>query len=178
VALKEGPLTIRMRTANRNGQVELPSLTPIWRSAEFQEREIFDLFGIVSKGHPDLRRLLMWPEFKDHPMRRDYVEPDDLSTSPRPTTRCWPGLRHTGRERGRPMTVTDSCAKESRRAGTGLRSSSRTAKESCWKWPWGRITLRRTASSAGRGPWNGERRDPLKPVFGYLHRNHESWPRG
>jgi len=35
-------------------------LTPIWRSAEFQEREIFDLFGIVFTGHPDLRRLLMW----------------------------------------------------------------------------------------------------------------------
>ena len=82
VALKQGPLTIRMRTANRTDQVELPSLTPIWRSAEFQEREIFDLFGIVFKGHPDLRRLLMWPEFKDHPMRRDYVEPDDFEYEP------------------------------------------------------------------------------------------------
>jgi NADH-quinone oxidoreductase subunit C len=82
VALKEGPLTIRMRTANRTDQVELPSLTPIWRSAEFQEREIFDLFGIVFTGHPDLRRLLMWPEFKDHPMRRDYVEPDDFEYEP------------------------------------------------------------------------------------------------
>jgi NADH-quinone oxidoreductase subunit C len=82
VALKEGPLVMRMRTANRTDQVELPSLTPIWRSAEFQEREIFDLFGIVFKGHPDLRRLLMWDEFKDHPMRRDYVEPDDFEYEP------------------------------------------------------------------------------------------------
>jgi len=82
VALKQGPLTIRMRTANRTDQVELPSLTPIWRSAEFQEREIFDLFGIVFTGHPDLRRLLMWPEFKDHPMRRDYMEPDDFEYEP------------------------------------------------------------------------------------------------
>jgi NADH-quinone oxidoreductase subunit C len=71
-----------MRTANRSDQVELPSLTPVWRSAEFQEREIFDLFGIVFTGHPDLRRLLMWPEFKDHPMRRDYVEPDDFDYEP------------------------------------------------------------------------------------------------
>ena len=60
----------------------LPSLTPIWRAAEFQEREIFDLFGIVFTGHPDLRRLLMWDEFKDHPMRRDYVEPDDFEYEP------------------------------------------------------------------------------------------------
>jgi NADH-quinone oxidoreductase subunit C len=82
VALKQGPLTIRMRTVNRTDRVELPSLTPVWRSAEFQEREIFDLFGIVFQGHPDLRRLLMWPEFKDHPMRRDYVEPDDFEYEP------------------------------------------------------------------------------------------------
>jgi NADH-quinone oxidoreductase subunit C len=82
VALKHGPLTFRMRTVNRTDQVELPSLTPIWRSAEFQEREIFDLFGIVFTGHPDLRRLLMWDEFKDHPMRRDYVEPDDFEYEP------------------------------------------------------------------------------------------------
>ncbi len=82
MAQKQGPLPIRMRTVNRTDQVELPSLTPIWRSAEFQEREIFDLFGIVFTGHPDLRRLLMWPEFKDHPMRRDYVEPDDFEFEP------------------------------------------------------------------------------------------------
>lgn len=82
VAKKHGPVVLRMRTANRSDQVELPSLTPIWRSAEFQEREVFDLFGIVFKGHPDLRRILMWDEFKDHPMRRDYVEPDDFEYEP------------------------------------------------------------------------------------------------
>ncbi len=82
VAKGHGPVVIRMKTINRTDQVELPSLTPVWRSAEFQEREIFDLFGIVFSGHPDLRRLLMWEEFKDHPMRRDYVEPDDFEYEP------------------------------------------------------------------------------------------------
>jgi len=82
IAKKHGPVVIRMHTANRTDQVELPSLTSVWRSAEFQEREIFDLFGIVFKGHPDLRRILMWDEFKDHPMRRDYVEPDDFEYEP------------------------------------------------------------------------------------------------
>jgi NADH-quinone oxidoreductase subunit C len=82
MAKKHGPVILRMRTANRTDQVELPSLTPIWRSAEFQEREIFDLFGIVFTGHPDLRRILMWDGFKDHPMRRDYVEPDDFEYEP------------------------------------------------------------------------------------------------
>ncbi len=65
-------------------QVHLPSLTPVWRSAEFQEREIFDLYGIHFDGHPDLRRILMWDEFVDHPMRKDYVEPDDYEYEPTP----------------------------------------------------------------------------------------------
>jgi NADH-quinone oxidoreductase subunit C len=82
MAKKHGPLVLRMRTANRSDQVEMPSFTPIWRSAEFQEREVFDLYGIVFTGHPDLRRLLMWDEFKDHPMRKDYVEPDDFEYEP------------------------------------------------------------------------------------------------
>jgi NADH-quinone oxidoreductase subunit C len=82
VALRHGPLVLRMRTANRTDQVEMPSLTPVWRSAEFQEREVFDLYGVIFTGHPDLRRILMWDEFKDHPMRRDYIEPDDFEYEP------------------------------------------------------------------------------------------------
>ncbi|MGA8107843.1 MAG: NADH-quinone oxidoreductase subunit C [Acidobacteriaceae bacterium] len=74
---KHGPVILRMRTANRSDQTHLPSLTPVWRSAEFQEREAFDLYGIIFDGHPDLRRILMWDGFKDHPMRRDYVPPPD-----------------------------------------------------------------------------------------------------
>lgn len=80
--LKLGPLPLRMRTADRETGVHLPSLTPIWRSAEFQEREIFDLYGVIFDGHPDLRRILMWDEFVDHPMRRDYVDPDDYEYEP------------------------------------------------------------------------------------------------
>ena len=84
VQKKHGPLVLRMRTVNRSDQVGLPSLTPVWRSAEFQEREVFDLYGIVFTGHPDLRRLLMWDGFKDHPMRKDYVDPDDFEYEPTP----------------------------------------------------------------------------------------------
>jgi NADH-quinone oxidoreductase subunit C len=84
MALKHGPIILRLRTGNRTGQVHLPSLTPVWRSAEFQEREIFDLYGILFDGHPDLRRLLMWDGFKDHPMRKDYVSPDDFDYEPTP----------------------------------------------------------------------------------------------
>ena len=82
--LKHGPLVIRLRTANRTDKVQVPSLTPIWRGSEFQEREIYDLYGIVFDGHPDLRRLLMWEGFQDYPMRKDYVEPDDYEYEPTP----------------------------------------------------------------------------------------------
>jgi NADH-quinone oxidoreductase subunit C len=80
---RHGPVIIRMRTRDRES-VRLPSLTPVWRSAEFQEREIFDLYGIHFDGHPDLRRILMWDEFEDHPMRKDYVPPDDFEWEPTP----------------------------------------------------------------------------------------------
>ena len=81
---KHGPVVIRMRTTNRADGARLPSLTPIWRSAEFQEREIFDLYGIRFEGHPDLRRILMWDEFTDYPMRKDYRDPDDYEYEPTP----------------------------------------------------------------------------------------------
>ncbi len=81
---KHGPLIIRMRTENRTDKNHLPSLTSVWRSCEFQEREVFDLFGIVFDGHPDLRRILMWDGFKDFPMRKDYVAPDDFEYEPTP----------------------------------------------------------------------------------------------
>lgn len=82
--LKHGPVILRLRTANRTDAVALPSLTPVWRACEFQEREIYDLYGVRFEGHPDLRRILMWDEFKDHPMRKDYVEPDDYEWEPTP----------------------------------------------------------------------------------------------
>lgn len=81
---KHGPMIIRLRTENRSDKNHLPSLTPVWRSAEFQEREIYDLYGIVFDGHDDLRRILMWEGFADHPMRKDYKEPDDFEYEPTP----------------------------------------------------------------------------------------------
>ena len=84
MTLKHGPVVLRLRTADRAAGAQLPSLTSIWRSAEFQEREIFDLYGIRFEGHPDLRRILMWDEFEDFPMRKDYREPDDYEYEPTP----------------------------------------------------------------------------------------------
>lgn len=84
MTLKQGPVILRLRTENRSDKAHLPSLTAVWRGAELQEREIYDLFGIVFDQHPDLRRILMWDGFQDHPMRKDYVEPDDYEYEPTP----------------------------------------------------------------------------------------------
>ena len=84
VAKRIGPAVLRLRTEDRDAAITVPSLTPVWKSADFQEREVFDLFGVRFEGHPDLRRLLMWEEFADHPMRKDYVAPDDYDYEPTP----------------------------------------------------------------------------------------------
>jgi NADH-quinone oxidoreductase subunit C len=82
--LKHGPVVLRQRTAGRDDQTPAVSLTPVWRGCEFQEREVYDLYGIRLEGHPDLRRILMWDGFKGFPMRRDYVAPDDFEYEPTP----------------------------------------------------------------------------------------------
>ena len=71
---KTGPLVLRARTPRDNPKI--PSLVPIFRSAEFQEREAFDTFGIVYEGHPDLRRIFMWDGFEGFPLRKDYQQED------------------------------------------------------------------------------------------------------
>ncbi|MFA5308311.1 MAG: NADH-quinone oxidoreductase subunit C [Dehalococcoidales bacterium] len=50
----------------------LPSVTALWQGADFQEREIFDLFGIKFEGHPNLKRIFLWDGFPGHPLRKDF----------------------------------------------------------------------------------------------------------
>ena len=50
----------------------VPSVTPLWRGANYQEREAYDLMGIRFEGHPNLKRLLLWEGFPGHPLRKDF----------------------------------------------------------------------------------------------------------
>jgi NADH-quinone oxidoreductase subunit C len=65
-------LVLKVRCYDRE-KPTLPSISGIWRGADFQEREIFDLFGISFEGHPNLRRIALWEGFEGHPLRKDFL---------------------------------------------------------------------------------------------------------
>jgi NADH-quinone oxidoreductase subunit C len=53
---------------------EVPSVIGLWRGADFQEREIYDLMGIKFEGHPNMKRIFLWEGFPGHPLRKDYLK--------------------------------------------------------------------------------------------------------
>ena len=63
---------LRVKVPVDDGDSSLESLTPWWGSANWLEREVWDMFGIRFAGHPDLKRILMYEEFQGHPLRKDY----------------------------------------------------------------------------------------------------------
>jgi len=63
-------LAVKVRV--RTELPKVPSVTPDWPTANHQEREVYDLFGVVFEGHPDLRRILMPEDYEGHPQRRDF----------------------------------------------------------------------------------------------------------
>jgi NADH-quinone oxidoreductase subunit C len=63
-------VTVRLRVPT--GEPRVPSVTPDWPTANHQEREVFDMFGVIFDGHPDPRRILMPEDYEGHPQRRDF----------------------------------------------------------------------------------------------------------
>jgi NADH/F420H2 dehydrogenase subunit C len=86
---------VRLKTRVGEGQA-VPSLFAVWPGSSWAEREVFDMFGVTFEGHPDLRRILLYPEFQGHPLRKDYpiekVQPheelDEDGQLELPASRC------------------------------------------------------------------------------------------
>jgi NADH-quinone oxidoreductase subunit C len=72
--VKRHKITIRVEVPTENPSV--PSVESIWKTANWHEREAFDLFGIIFTGHPDLRRILLPYDWDGHPLRKDYQVPE------------------------------------------------------------------------------------------------------
>ena len=64
-------LVLKTRCYERENPT-LPSVVSVWRGADFQEREIYDLMGISFEGHPNLKRIFLWEGFPGHPLRKDF----------------------------------------------------------------------------------------------------------
>lgn len=78
------PLALKVRLEDKEDP-RLPSVTGVWEGANLQEREVYDLFGIVFEGHPKLERILLWDGFPGHPLRKDFVNRTYSFAEMRPT---------------------------------------------------------------------------------------------
>jgi len=63
---------LRLKTNVSEEKSELPTVSSVWRTADWHEREIYDMMGIRFRGHPDLRRIIMWEGYPYHPLRKDF----------------------------------------------------------------------------------------------------------
>jgi NADH-quinone oxidoreductase subunit C len=75
-------LEIRVEVPRDGGTI--PSVAHIWRIADWHEREVYDMYGIIFEGHPDLRRMLLPDDWIGHPLRKDYETPDYYAGIPVP----------------------------------------------------------------------------------------------
>lgn len=83
---------LRVKIRITEDDVSVPSVSSLWKSANWLEREAWDMFGITFSGHPDLRRILMYEEFRGHPLRKDYpvAKRQPLVEERDPVTNPWP----------------------------------------------------------------------------------------
>lgn len=172
-------------------QAEIPSLISVWRGADFQEREAWDLYGIKFDGHPNLKRILMWEGFHGHPMRKDWQEAY-YEQDHKPFDSRWPGGHvHRSEEKnvfGKNVTypaqidlsrLVDASDKQGVYESMGLGVDVERIVDSD-----GMETNELVVNMGPHHPSthgvfrmvltvDGETVTGLEPVMGYLHRNHE-----
>ncbi|HNR46524.1 MAG TPA: NADH-quinone oxidoreductase subunit D [Anaerolineaceae bacterium] len=178
-----GPaLVLKIKTSRTDSAV--PSLVNLYPGAELQEREVWDLLGVQFTGHPDLRRILTWEGFAGHPLRKDWHEPF-FEEDVKPYKSRWP--------EGQPHRIEDQNPYHNNLAyplGFDPESWAPDGDESLYRTltrGTGQNGLRTDQMIVNLGPQHpsthgvfriaalldGETVVDLKPVMGYLHRNHE-----
>jgi NADH-quinone oxidoreductase subunit C/D len=180
-------IELRVRTAEAEGQGEVPSLYHVYRGADFQEREVYDMMGVRFAGHPELTRILMWEGYAYHPLRKDFLEPYYEGPTKVFASRVDEGLGHHFRAEevnpyGTNMKVPKdfkdwaSLSSSDDPKGVGLVPGGVEVTE-----------LDTDQFVVSMGPQHpsthgvfrinlrldGETIVGLKPVMGYMHRNHE-----
>ncbi|MBE7436567.1 MAG: NADH-quinone oxidoreductase subunit D [Anaerolineales bacterium] len=182
-----GPGIVFKTQVDRVDPVEVPSLINVWHGADFQERETWDLMGIKFTGHPDLRRILMWEGFEGHPLRKDWKEAF-FEEETKPFKSRWPEGNHLYAEFRNPyrdnLNFPPGFDPDQYQPQTedqlyfSLERSSIKPKDG---------DLKTDSIVVNMGPHHpsthgvlrvaveldGETVTSLKPVMGYLHRNHD-----
>jgi NADH-quinone oxidoreductase subunit C/D len=176
-----GPLALKARAPEDNPEV--PSLISVWPSADLQEREVWDLYGIRFPGHPNLKRILLWEGFHGHPMRKDYQEAY-YEEPTKPFNSRWPGGHQELAEEKTPYFKNVIYPEDWDPEGwTPVEEA--LAVVDARDLP--RAGLRTEKITINMGPQHpsthgvfrmvvtldGETVVDLEPVVGYLHRNHE-----
>ena len=164
----------------------IPSLTALYPGADFQEREVWDMFGVHFSGHEDLRRLLLWEGFAGHPLRKDWHEPF-YEEPTKPFKSRWPEGRGAHVEAANPFADNVNYP-----AGFNPEEWSADMDQSLYKVLTAKLKsrddeLKTDYMVVNIGPQHpsthgvfrmvaaleGETVLALKPVLGYMHRNHE-----
>jgi NADH-quinone oxidoreductase subunit C/D len=175
------PITLKVNAPREDPSV--PSLVPVYRGADFQEREVYDMMGIRFTGHPNLRRILMWDGFEGYPLRKDYKEPY-YEDERKPFGTRWDQGHHVIAEDRNPWhdnvkyptnfdAVTFKPPQDKVRT-VGIEEATAT-----------RLKTEKLVLNIGpqhpsthgvlrlRTTLDGETVVAVEPVLGYLHRNHE-----
>lgn len=180
-----GPgIVFKAQTSRENS--EIPSLTSVWRGADFQEREAYDLYGIRFRGHPNLKRILMWEGFNGYPMRKDWKEAY-YEQETKPYDSRWPGGNVYRTEEFNPFGHNVKYP-----AGFNLDNFTPVDEDDLSLNMGAGVDVQRSPISTDSfqinlGPHHpsthgvfrmkvalrGETIEDLEPVMGYLHRNHE-----
>ena len=180
-------IALRVRTAELEGSGEVPSVISVWRGADFQEREVYDMMGVKFTGHPDLTRILMWDGYAYFPLRKDFLEPYYEGPTKVFDSRVEEGHgRHFRAEEMNPHGTNMKIPKDYKGWAT-LDSADDTKGKSLLP---GGVSIDELGTDQfiiSMGPQHpsthgvfrmnlrvdGETVIGLKPVMGYMHRNHE-----